>query len=204
MRYPLFHISKVILWIPAALFYFLRPHGRANIPRQGPVVLACNHLSFLDPPLLAMSSHRMCRLMARSSLRRVPGIGRWMVAVGVIFVERGSGRKAIDASIEVLQRGEVLGIFPEGTRSETGELLPFQRGIVLLAKKTAATVVPAGIRGSFDAWPRDRRFPRLFRRCSVSFGAPMPAEELLREGGLEELRRRIADLSGQPLASLNE
>ncbi len=90
-------------------------------------------------------------------------------------------------------------MFPEGTRTRDGKLHEFQRGLLLLLKKSQARVVPVGIRGSFSVLPPGSAFPRP-RRCSVHFGRVWSAEEVLADRGLEALRREVAELSGSEMS----
>lgn len=159
-------------------------------------MLVLNHASFLDPPLVGCSTPRMCYFLARESLARIPLFGRYLRAIGVHFVDRdGSARAGLARAIEALQAGEVLCMFPEGTRTRTGELAEFRPGALLILRRAPVPVVPVGVRGTFLAWPRTRRLPRP-GRCSVHFGAPMSAQEVLAPGGFDELRRRVAELAG--------
>ncbi len=165
----------------------------------GPTVIVANHSSYLDPAIVGSTCPRQCHFFARESLRRIPLVGRWMAAVGTVFVDRDApATAALQQLLDVLREGGAVIVFPEGTRSVDGRVAPFKRGVLLLVKKTGATVVPAGVRGSFEAFPRGRRFPRLFRRCSIAYGAEMRADEVTADGGLDELRRRVALLSGYP------
>ncbi len=205
MNRPLYQVSRALLHAACRVFWRYRAAGVEHIPRQGPVILAANHASFLDPLLLGVRCRRPVHYLARADLGRVPVVGAWMRGVGVGFVERTAPTAAaLHCLLDVLRQGGVVGVFPEGTRSPDGRVWPFRRGVQLLSKKTGATIVPAGIRGSFAAFPRGRRVPRLFRRCSVVFGAPLRADEVLAEGGLEELRRRVGRLCAQPLVDAIE
>jgi len=199
-----YHVSGKILWAMCKLWFRLRSYGAEQIPRQGPVVLVANHASYVDPALLGATCGRRVRFLARGGLGRVPLLGTWMRAVGVFFVgESGTTRQGIKRSLAVLAQGEVVAVFPEGSRSRTGEVEPFQRGTLLLLKKSCAVVVPAGINGSFHAFPPGSIFPRPLR-CTVRYGAPMAAAEVLAEGGLEILRQRVSELCGAPLAQAVE
>jgi 1-acyl-sn-glycerol-3-phosphate acyltransferase len=95
--------------------------------------------------------------------------------------------------------GEALVIFPEGTRSRDGHLQEFKRGVLTIAKRAGVPVIPVGVSGAFGALPRGVVLPRPVR-CTVRFGRLRPAAEFLAEGGLEALRREVAELSGQRLA----
>lgn len=200
----MYHVSRGVLWAMCKLWFRIRGQGAERVPSQGPVVLAANHASYLDPLLLGTTCGRRVRFLARGGLGRVPLLGAWMRAVGVIFVgEAGTTRKGILRSLDVLDRGEVVAVFPEGSRSRNGEVMPFQRGTLLLLKKSGAVVVPAGISGSFHAFPPGSIFPRPWR-CTVHYGAPMAAAEVLAEGGLEILRQRVSELCGAPRAQAVE
>ncbi len=171
-----------------------------RVPATGGAILASNHSSHVDPPLTGIFVPRRCWYVARVSLGKWPLVGAWMKAIGVIFIDRKSpGREAMGRAIECLERGEVIGFFPEGTRSPDGRIQEFQRGLLLLLKKSGASVVPVGIEGSFSAFPKGAWFPRP-RRVTVRYGAPRSADEVLAPGGLESLRREIAELSRSELA----
>lgn len=171
-----------------------------NIPLDGPVILAANHSSHLDPLVLGVFVHRRVWYVARSSLEKMPLANIWMRSVGIIFIDRKApGREAIGRVIQKLAEDEAVGMFPEGTRSKDGGIGAFQRGLLLLLKKSHARVVPVGIRGTFAALPPGKFFPRP-RRCSVHFGKARSAEEVLAPGGLEALRQEVAALSASELA----
>ena len=183
MNRVVYRISSAVARWGARLFFLGGCEGRENIPTEGGTLLAANHASFLDPLLVGGFSPRMCRFLARASLGRVPLVGTWMRAVGTSFVEREAPTaRALQVLVELLQDGQAVMMFPEGTRTHDGQIAAFKRGILLLVKKTRATVVPVGIRGSFRAFPRGRRLPRPFVRCTVSYGDPMSAAEIQAEG----------------------
>lgn len=182
------------------VWHRLDVEGTDRVPAVGSLVLACNHASYLDPVLIGCMLPRRCWYVARSSLGRLPLVGWWMRAVGIIFIDRKApSRTAMGRVIETLRAGEMIGMFPEGTRTRDGRVGEFQRGIVLLLKKSQARVVPVGVRGSFSALPPGGVIPRP-RRCSVHFGRVWTADEVLAPGGLEALRREVAELSGSELA----
>lgn len=205
MNRGMYRLSSSMIFLALRVLFRLRVSGRENIPEQGACVIVANHSSLLDPLIVGGAAWRPVRFAARDTLEKIPIIGRWMRWVGVIWVRREAPtRSSIKRMSVLLGRGELLSIFPEGTRSEDNRLGRFRRGILLLAKKTGTTVVPAGISGSFRALPPGRVLPRLFRRCEIQFGSPMSAEELIGDGGLEELRNRVAQLSGQTMTGAEE
>jgi 1-acyl-sn-glycerol-3-phosphate acyltransferase len=115
------------------------------IPRTGPAIVVCNHISGLDPLLLQSAcSKRLITWMMASEYMDLPGLGWFFRTIGVIPVERsGKDSGPLRAALRALQQGRVLGIFPEGRISKTGELLPFQTGVGMIAAKSGATVFPA-------------------------------------------------------------
>ena len=120
--------------------------------------------------------------------------------VGVTLIDRDAPSK--DAMRWVggrLKAGEVVGIFPEGTRSSDGHVMPFKGGVEFLVRRSKATVVPVGIDGAFRAYPRRAWFPRP-RKVIVRVGEPWSAEQVLAAGGVEALRRRVAELARAPLS----
>jgi 1-acyl-sn-glycerol-3-phosphate acyltransferase len=142
--------------------------GRELIPREGPVILIGNHVSYLDPPALGVACPRQVYFMAKVELFRIPLFGYIIGALGAFPVKRGApDRKAIKRALEILASGKVLGIFPEGTRIMTGELGPAEEGAALLALRTGACLVPAGIRGTRGPGP-----------VRIVFGEPVPQEDL--------------------------
>jgi 1-acyl-sn-glycerol-3-phosphate acyltransferase len=194
----LYQLSRRVCLAFCRLYFRLRVEDVANVPRHGPVILASNHASHLDPVLLGVFLQRHVHYVARSSLGRVPLLGAWMRRIGTIFIDRKApGREALGRAIEVLEVGGILGYFPEGTRSRDGAVAPFQRGLLLLLKKCDATVVPVGIRGSFAAFPPGKNIPRPFS-CSVHYGRPRSAAEVLAPGGIEALHAAVAHLVGDP------
>ena len=146
--------------------------GLEHLPSSGGVIVASNHLSLLDVPLLGYAIPRESRFPAKPELFANPLLARFLLSLGGFPIARGEGdRKALSFSEEVLRQGGVLGIFPEGTRSRNGELRPFHRGVALLAMGAGVPIVPAAITGTDKSLPPRAGFPR-FARLTVTFGPP--------------------------------
>jgi 1-acyl-sn-glycerol-3-phosphate acyltransferase len=143
----------------------MRVHGARNVPMSGPVIFACNHVSYLDPPVLGSASPRRISYMAKEELFRIPLLGAAIAAVGAYPVNRtGSAMAAIKRSVEVLNNGGAIGIFPEGTRNLQGDA-QIRGGVSLLAALSKAPVVPARLVGT-------GRATRL-AQFQVFFGPPV-------------------------------
>jgi 1-acyl-sn-glycerol-3-phosphate acyltransferase len=167
----------------------LRIHGMENIPRHGPVVLAMNHLSWIDPPAFGAACPRTVRFLAKVEAHRAPGLGHLIRSFGTLSVRRGeSDREAVRLMREVLREGGVLGLFVEGTRQRHGGLGPVQSGAAMAAIQEDAPVVCGAIRGSYE-W-------RLwnFNRCEIRWGRPLRLDDLPRNArGYREGSARIAE-----------
>lgn len=151
----------------------LNVRGAHHLPREGPVLLAVNHLSWADPVVLGAAIHRPAFFLAKEGVFRHP-LTRWIVtATGQIKVDRtiGGNEGAVATALELLGQGLVVGVFPEGTRSRPGQVKRGKTGIARIAASSGATIVPVGI-DSGDFWPRGRAFPRLGRQVYVNVGAP--------------------------------
>jgi 1-acyl-sn-glycerol-3-phosphate acyltransferase len=154
--------------------------GRENIPADGPLIIASNHLSFIDSVLIPMVAPRRVAFIAKVEYFESPGIkGRVMkaffTAIGAVPVRRGDHRAAIeslDDSLAVLESGTAFGIYPEGTRSRDGRLYRGKVGVGWLALKSGATIVPAAVIGTQDLLPVGAKFPRRVR-VTVRFGEPI-------------------------------
>jgi 1-acyl-sn-glycerol-3-phosphate acyltransferase len=159
----------------SALFR-LRCHGRANLPRSGGALVAANHQSYLDPVCFGGALPRPIDYFARRSLFKGP-LGALIRALNALPVERG-GRDlgAIRVAIERLRAGRVLLLFPEGTRTATGEVGAFEPGVAAIARRAGVPVVPAAVAGAFEAWPRGARLFRAGTPCAVALGRPIPPD----------------------------
>ncbi len=185
------------------LGFSLRTTGTRNMPMHGPVLLVANHQSFLDPPLVGVAVRRELVYLARKTLFRNPFFTRLIRAYNAVPIDQdGIGKDGIRTILEQLQMRRAVLVFPEGERTPNGPMLPLKPGIHLLIKRTQAAIVPVGIAGAFEAWPRHRPFPipaPLFipavgGTIGVAIGEPEDARryaELPREKALTELFDRI-------------
>lgn len=192
-----------IAWLILRMFlFFLRweVEGEENLPNEGPVMLAANHISAWDPIIMGCAVHRQVHFMAKEELFRNPFLGWLIGALGTFPVKRGTADiTAFRQAISLLQAGKVVGIFPEGTRSKTGELGKSLPGVSMFALKTKAPVVPMAIFGT--------RNLRGCGRIKVKIGQPISYEELT-EGkpikeALEEASNKIMERIGELLQSIN-
>jgi 1-acyl-sn-glycerol-3-phosphate acyltransferase len=163
-------------------FYFRwRVFNPERVPHEGPAILACNHASFLDPPLVGAGVPRAIHYLARENLFRFPVVGWVLRQWQVVPVDReGGGAKGLKAILDQLLQGGAIILFPEGTRSRDGHLQPARPGIGLAVIKSAAPVIPVRVFGTFQAYGRHMRVP-LPRRVAVKYGAPMLFAELRAE-----------------------
>jgi 1-acyl-sn-glycerol-3-phosphate acyltransferase len=189
---------QVIARVGTTLLFDLKVYGRENVPKTGGVLLAANHQSYLDPVLVACQLRRPVSYFAKSELFTNPYFGWFIRQLHAFPVRQGEGDVgAVKEAIRRLDEGYVLNVYPEGTRSPTGELMPLEKGIALVIRKAGVPVVPVAIEGSFDAWTKgDILFhPHPVR---VMYGKPMDlsgkkADQVLRE--LESaMRTLIAEL----------
>lgn len=171
---------KIVYWIARIFFkcfFRLKIYGSEHF-RRGAAVIAANHASFYDPPVLSISCPEEVHFLAKGSLFEVPVLGQLIKTLNSHPVARGvSDAAVLRTMIELLQEGKKLILFPEGKRSETGELLPLQRGIAFLVQKGECRIIPAYIQGTYEAWPRGKKMPKLFGKMAVVFGSAIEWEE---------------------------
>jgi 1-acyl-sn-glycerol-3-phosphate acyltransferase len=157
-----YSLSKTI----AKAFFSYRVIGAENMIEEGPCIIAANHCSNLDPPLVGIACKRAIHYLGKKSLLDWPILGPIFPQLNVIPVDqKNADRSALMGAIRVVKNGGAVLIFPEGSRSPDGNLQPAQPGIGMIAAKTGAPIVPVRLFGSFDALPKDRKRPR---RASVT------------------------------------
>jgi len=153
----------------------IRVFGRENLPARGGVLVASNHQSYLDPVLIGVGLGRQINIMAREGLFKVPGFRTLIRSLNAFPVRRdASNRDAVRRAIEILSGGQLLVLFPEGTRTRDGRLQEPKRGINLLARKAGVPVVPALIEGAYRAWPAGWPLFEVLVPIRVAFGRPLP------------------------------
>lgn len=193
-------IQWMMRWLLRVCFR-MEVTGEARIPRTGPVILAANHPSQIDPVALGAALPRRVAFLAAAELLTMPVVGALVRRFRPVPVKRGQfDLRAIKDCLNRLSRGEALLVFPEGKISPDGRLQPARDGLAFLALRSGVPVVPIGIRGSYDVWPLGTRFPRR-GRIEVRIGQPIiPQGDLSREGQTAVTSRvmeAIAGLAGE-------
>ena len=179
-----------------------------HVPAQGPVILASNHASFLDPPLVGAAAQREINYLGRESLFRFPVVGWVLRNVNSVPVDReGGGAAGLRAIFDRLMRGGAIILFPEGTRTPDGNLQKAKSGIGLTVIKSEAPVVPVRVFGTFDAFSRHHSIPRP-RKVAVRFGKPLDFAALRAEAKtcskqrLKEIYQEVANELMAAIAAL--
>ena len=152
--------------------------GMERIPRVGPAILVGNHISWLDPILLACwltpSTGRAINWMGKAEAMRWPLIGWFLRVNGVFGVRRGAADlEAFRLAERILSEGRILGIYPEGTRSPDGILRPFRDGAALLALRSGVPVLPVAVTGTDGLWRKGSLIPRRVPRVTLTIGEPV-------------------------------
>ena len=190
-----------VLRIICLTLFRVRADGLNHVPPKGGALVVANHQSFLDPMFAGYALQREMHYMARDSLFRSRFFGALIRSVNAFPVKRATADiGAIKESLRLLKKGNLVLVFPEGTRTRDGSIGPLQPGAVMIACKARVPVVPVAIDGSFNAWPRHRIWPNLFVPVRVIFGAPVPAEDLLNDDGTvrtEQLQQQLVRLQGK-------
>lgn len=183
--------------------------GAENVPASGPAILAANHISFFDTVVLMFGLHRGTRFIGKAEYMDSWTTRYLFPALGMIPIERHAGRQAmaaLDTAASTLRRGQLLAIYPEGTRSRDGNLHRGHTGVAELALATGAPIVPIGMVGTDRVQPIGSRFPRPFRPAIMRIGKPLSPSDY---GGSKRRRRQsmtgdlmeaIRALSHQPVS----
>jgi len=192
-----------------------RIEGLENLPKTGPVIVASNHLSFIDSVLIPLICPRRVAFLAKEEYWTTPGLrGRIMkgffTGIGAVPVRRGDHRaaqEALDTALHVVESGIAFGIYPEGTRSRDGKLYRARVGVGWLALKSKAPIVPVGVIGTNVVLPVGAKVPRL-KRIVLRFGEPILASEVPFPGEAvaenSRARRAVADVVVSEIGKLSE
>ncbi len=184
------------------IFFRYRVIHRERMIQTGPVILAMNHQSYLDPPLAGIACRRPIYFLARKSLLKVPILGRILPKLNVIPVDQeGMDRGALKALLRILRAGEGALVFPEGARTLDGSLQPALPGLGFIIAKTRAPVVPMRIFGSHEALPRGGGRLR-FHPITVVIGRPMYFTEMDVSAGKKDLYHQLSQRVMDEIASL--
>jgi len=192
--------------VPMALGFSMRVGGGRHVPASGPALLIANHQSFFDPLLVGLGAGRPLCYLARKTLYRNP-VFAWLIrSLNAVPIDQaGIGKEGLKTTLELLHSGRAVLVFPEGERTTDGAMQALKPGVQLLIKRAEAPVVPVGIAGAYDAWPRWRKCPvpaPLFMAprpgtIAVSYGRPLDSRrlaELPRQDLLERLFTEVHTL----------
>jgi 1-acyl-sn-glycerol-3-phosphate acyltransferase len=185
---------QVLFRVWFSTFFDLKVYGIRNVPRTGGVLLVSNHQSLLDPPLLGVRLFRPMSYMAKSELFRNKAFAWLIRSLGAFPVKQGAGDVgAIKETVNRLQQGRMLNIFPEGARTLTGEVGPMQPGVALVVRRAGVPIVPVAIDGSYQAWPKGRR---LFHTHPIRlvYGPPLDVKGMKGEQIVALIDRSIRTL----------
>lgn len=200
----LYWVIKAILTPVLRLVYRVRVEGRDHVPSQGPVILASNHRSFMDSLFLPLVIRRRVTFVAKAEYFDDRKTAWFFRGVGQIPIRREGGsasERALASATDVLEQGQVFGIYPEGTRTRDGYLHRGHTGVARLALRTGAPIVPVGMIGTDEINPIGKKLPRLFRTVSIRFGAPITAD---RYAGREQDRLVLRQLTDEVMFELQQ
>lgn len=206
---PWYRLAVWTLRPPVSLWFTWRFEGMEHIPREGPLLVACNHISYLDPlahGYLLVKAGRRPRFLAKAELYGNPFLRRVLTGARQIRVERGSGSMApVDSAVEALSRGESVVLYPEATITRNPDFSPMQgkTGVARLALQAEVPVLPVAVWGSQHVWQRDGfRSLKFGRPIWVRAGAPIDLSEHQSTRDEPETLRRVADIVMDELTRL--
>lgn len=167
------HVLKSLF----SVFYAHEVYIPKDVAFPKGAIIAANHTSFFDPPLIAASWPEPIHFLARKTLFDVPFLRPLITKLNAHPLKGTNDLSAFKQAAALLAEGKKILIFPEGTRSDDGKLAPFKTGVAMLAERTKAPIIPCYIHGSFEAWPKQSRFPKPFGyKTACIFGSPIYSE----------------------------
>jgi len=168
-----YSIARAIAWIILKIFWRMKVEGFENIPQSGGLIIASNHVSYLDPAVLVASLNRKIYFIAKKEVFKNTFVSFILKNLNAFSVDRENvDMLAFKKAINILREEKVLGIFPEGTRSSNGELQELKLGAIKIAMKTGVPILPVGITGTHKIYPRGVKFPILFKhKIIIKYGA---------------------------------
>ena len=200
--------ARRILRPVAGRLWTIDVKGLERLPEEGPAILCPNHVSFLDSAFTMLMVPRNISFVGKAEY-----MDSWKTKIlfpmmGMIPIDRSGGEKsraALDAAESVLRRGELFGIFPEGTRSRDGCLYKGRTGAARLATAVGCPIFPVGIVGTDSIQPPDAKAPKLFKSCSITIGRPVRPERHVREGMSEgELHQAWRAMTDEVMFEIRE
>lgn len=210
-------LKHILLGPLLRLLYRPKVTGQANVPDSGPAIIAVNHNSFMDSIFVPLMVKRHITYLAKDEYFITPGIKGFFMrmffsGVGQVPINRDGGsasEAALRTGVSVLSRGELLGIYPEGTRSPDGKLYRGRTGVARMALEAGAVVVPVAVTGSREVQPAGTRIPRI-KKISIDFGEPldfsryegMENDRFVLRSMTDEIMYEIMQLSGQEYSDM--
>lgn len=186
--------AQTLTRIYTTTMFDLKVYGRDNVPDEGGALMVSNHQSFLDPAILGVQLKRPMSYLAKSELWKNKALGWLITNLNAFPVRQGAGDVgAIKETISRLQEGHLLNLYPEGSRTEDGELLPIQAGVALVIRKAKVPVIPAVVDGSFGAWPKGRLLPRA-HPVRVLIGKPIMLHDVKPKEMVEVIDRLFREM----------
>lgn len=175
-------------------FFRLRVAGREHWPVDGGALVCANHQSHFDPPLVGLTCRRRMNYLARDTLFRLPVLGQLIGFFDAIPIDReGIGLGGLKETLRRLKAGELVLIFPEGTRTSDGEIAPLKPGFISVARRSRVPLIPIAMDGAYQSWPRSAPLPGL-GRVAIVIGPPIMPDDLTNftdEDLLAELEQRL-------------
>ena len=201
-------LAKTVMSPVCRFFWKFEVNGMENVPAEGGAIMAPNHLSVIDSFFLPVVLDRRITYVGKAEYMDDWKTKYLFPALGMVPIDRSGGtasQAALDTAARILESGELFGIYPEGTRSRSGNLHKGRTGVARLSMRTGAPIVPVGLRGTLEVQPPDQPAPKPFMTVEVNFGKPIdPSRFRARDGDpllyreiTDELMFEIAQLSGQ-------
>ncbi len=198
-----YSLIRAICWLILKIFWRMEVRGIENLPQTGGLIIASNHVSYLDPAVLAASLNRKIYFIAKKEVFKNGFLSFILKNLNAISVDRENADiLAFKRAINILREEKVLGIFPEGARSSDGELQELKLGTIKIAMKAGVPILPVGIIGTHKIYPRGIKFPILFKhKIIVKYGDPQylnqlkSKDKIYQKEELNLLGKKIKELS---------
>ena len=189
-----YRVLRVFFWVVFHTLWPLRIKGVENVPREGAAIIVCNHLSLVDPFVVGYGANRLVSFMGKEELFSTPVVGFLIRKVGAFPVDRSRrDPTSMRVALTVLKEGELLGMFPEGTRSTSGEMLEMRTGAARLAARTRTPIIPASVHNTNKGMPPGKMIRPA--RIGITFGPSFELTELYdRNDKGEAMERALATI----------